>query len=76
MVVMQAKRLSAHLAAGATRAGRAAEKLRVLMCQRASAIKQMLVVDTEAEQATSQVGGINKERGALRLDWGKAGGVR
>lgn len=54
MAALQAKRISAHLAAGVHAAGRAADRLRVQLVQRASAIKQLLVVN-EAEQETSSV---------------------
>jgi hypothetical protein len=53
--MQRAKRLSAHLSAGVSAAGRAAYRLRNALVTRASAIQQLLVVD-EAEQETSQVG--------------------
>jgi hypothetical protein len=46
--------MSAHVAAGVSAAGRAADRLRVQLVQRASAIKAMIYMD-EAEQETSQV---------------------
>jgi hypothetical protein len=55
VVVQQARRMSAHVASGVSAAGRAADRLRVQLVQRASAIKAMICVD-EAEQETSQVG--------------------
>lgn len=53
LVVAQARRLSAHLVAGVSAAGRAADRVRLQVLQRAAAIKQLLMVD-ESEQETSQ----------------------
>jgi len=53
LVVAQARRLSAHLVAGVSAAGRAADRVRLQVLQRAAAIKQLLMVD-ESEQETGQ----------------------
>lgn len=57
LVVAQARRLSAHLVAGVSAAGRAADRLRLQLLQRTTAIKSLLTASDEDDEAGDTAGG-------------------